>query len=72
MLRARLSCVGGAGDAVDEITKNEGAAGGLWEIAKEMVRLGFVAFGGPPVHFAMMEERFVRTKKWLSRSVFWT
>jgi chromate transporter len=62
--------VGGAGDAVDEITNNEGAAGGLWEIAKEMVRLGFVAFGGPPVHFAMMEERFVRTKKWLSRERF--
>lgn len=70
MSRARLSWVGGAGDAVDEITNNEGAAGGLWEIAKEMVRLGFVAFGGPPVHFAMMEERFVRTKKWLSRERF--
>jgi chromate transporter len=55
---------------VDEITKIEGAAGGLWEIAKEMLRLGFVAFGGPPVHFAMMEERFVRTKNWLSRERF--
>jgi chromate transporter len=29
-----------------------------------------VAFGGPPVHFAMMEERFVREKKWLSRERF--
>ncbi|MGB2633037.1 MAG: chromate efflux transporter [Candidatus Acidiferrum sp.] len=53
-----------------EITKIEDPTGGLWEIAKEMLRLGFVAFGGPPVHFAMMEERFVRTKKWLSRERF--
>ncbi|HTZ48641.1 MAG TPA: chromate efflux transporter [Verrucomicrobiae bacterium] len=42
----------------------------LREIAKEFLRLGFVAFGGPPVHFAMMEERFVREKKWLSRERF--
>ncbi|MGB2663449.1 MAG: chromate efflux transporter [Candidatus Acidiferrum sp.] len=55
---------------MDEITEIEGAAGRLWEIAKEMLRLGFVAFGGPPVHFAMMEERFVRTKNWLSRERF--
>lgn len=44
--------------------------GSLWEIAKEFLRLGFVAFGGPPVHFAMMEERFVRKLKWLSRERF--
>ncbi|HXX17563.1 MAG TPA: chromate efflux transporter [Candidatus Eremiobacteraceae bacterium] len=44
--------------------------GSLAEIAKEFLRLGFVAFGGPPVHFAMMEERFVRNKKWLSRERF--
>jgi chromate transporter len=62
--------VAAAGDPVDEITEIEGAAGRLWEIAKEMLRLGFVAFGGPPVHFAMMEERFVRTKNWLSRERF--
>ncbi|HTC40966.1 MAG TPA: chromate efflux transporter [Candidatus Acidoferrales bacterium] len=55
---------------MDEITKIEGATGGMWEIAKEMLRLGFVAFGGPPVHFAMMEERFVRTKNWLNRERF--
>ncbi len=53
-----------------EITKIEDATGGLGEIAKEMLRLGFVAFGGPPAHFAMMEERFVRTKNWLSRERF--
>jgi chromate transporter len=42
----------------------------LWEITKEFLRLGFVAFGGPPVHFAMMEERFVRQLQWLSRERF--
>ena len=42
----------------------------LWEITKEFLRLGFVAFGGPPVHFAMMEERFVRKLQWLSRERF--
>lgn len=70
MAHVRLTFVAAAGDPVDEITTIEGAAGGLWEIAKEMLRLGFVAFGGPPVHFAMMEERFVRTKNWLSRERF--
>lgn len=46
------------------------ARAGLSEVAREFLRLGFVAFGGPPVHFAMMEERFVREKKWLSRERF--
>src|ERR1700739_3451660 len=32
----------------------------LREIAKEFLRLGFVAYGGPAAHIAMMEERFVR------------
>lgn len=70
MAGARLTFVAAVGELVGEITKIEDPTGGLWEIAKEMLRLGFVAFGGPPVHFAMMEERFVRTKKWLSRERF--
>lgn len=37
------------------------------EIAVEFLRLGFVAFGGPPAHVAMMEERFVRQRQWLTR-----
>jgi len=54
-----------------EHTKNSsGGWGQLWDIAKEFLRLGFVAFGGPPVHFAMMEERFVRKRRWLSRERF--
>lgn len=42
----------------------------LSEIAKEFLRLGFVAFGGAAAHVAMMEERFVRRKRWLARERF--
>jgi len=49
---------------------NQNRRGQLGEIAREFLRLGFVAFGGPPVHFAMMEERFVRKKSWLTRERF--
>jgi chromate transporter len=46
------------------------ARGSVREIAVEFLRLGLAAFGGPPVHIAMMEERFVRNKQWLSRERF--
>src|SRR5271154_2101641 len=55
---------------MEEIANQNDARGSLWEIAREFLRLGFVAFGGPPVHFAMMEERFVRQRQWLSRERF--
>jgi chromate transporter len=57
-----------ASQRMEEITKD--GRDRLWEIAKEFLRLGFVAFGGPPVHLAMMEERFVRRKRWVSRERF--
>src|SRR5215469_15499548 len=31
------------------------------------LRLGFVAFGGPAAHIAMMEDEFVRRRAWLAR-----
>jgi chromate transporter len=34
--------------------------GTVVEVAKEFLRLGFVAYGGPAAHVAMMEEQFVR------------
>lgn len=43
---------------------------GLGEILGVFFRLGFVAFGGPPAHFALMEEEFVRRRAWLSREHF--
>src|SRR5262244_3103412 len=45
-------------------------SGSLAELAKEFLRLGFVAFGGPAAHIAMMEERFVRRLAWVSRERF--
>jgi chromate transporter len=45
-------------------------SGGLAEIAREFLRLGFVAYGGPAAHIAMMEERFVRQLEWVSRERF--
>lgn len=44
--------------------------GNLRDIAKEFLRLGFVAYGGAAAHFAMMEERFVRRRAWVSRERF--
>jgi chromate transporter len=55
---------------MEEIKNQNDGPGELREIAKEFLRLGFVAFGGPPVHFSMMEERFVRKKRWLSHERF--
>jgi len=44
--------------------------GTLREIASEFLRLGFVAYGGPAAHIAMMEERFVRQRGWVTRERF--
>ncbi|HKM83857.1 MAG TPA: chromate efflux transporter [Candidatus Acidoferrum sp.] len=44
--------------------------GTLREIAREFLRLGFVAYGGPAAHIAMMEERFVRQREWVTRERF--
>ncbi len=56
---------------VEENNSNsERSRGTLGEVAREFLRLGFVAFGGPAAHVAMMEERFVRRKNWLSRERF--
>jgi len=42
----------------------------LAEIALVFLKLGTVAFGGPAAHIAMMEDEFVRRRKWLSRQEF--
>jgi chromate transporter len=53
-----------------EKTMKHQARGTLREIAKEFLRLGFVAYGGPAAHLAMMEERYVRRRAWLTRERF--
>ncbi|NGQ95993.1 chromate efflux transporter [Brevibacillus sp. SYP-B805] len=42
----------------------------LKEIALSFLKLGTVAFGGPAAHTAMMEEEFVRRRKWVDRETF--
>ncbi len=37
----------------------------LKEIAHAFLKLGSTAFGGPAAHLSMMEEQFVRRKKWI-------
>jgi chromate transporter len=42
----------------------------LRELAGLFLKLGFIAFGGPAAHIAMMEEEVVRRRRWLSREEF--
>ena len=50
--------------------KQEAKKGSLGEIARAFLRLGFVAFGGAAAHIGLMEEDFVRRRKWLGREDF--
>ncbi len=42
----------------------------LGEVARVFLKLGFLAFGGPAAHTAMMEDELVRRRKWLSHKHF--
>ena len=42
----------------------------LGEIALVFLKLGTIAFGGPAAHLAMMEEEFVRRRKWMTHAEF--
>ncbi|HEX5831013.1 MAG TPA: chromate efflux transporter, partial [Gemmatimonadaceae bacterium] len=46
------------------------AASRLPELALVFLKLGTIAFGGPAVHVAMMEDEVVRRRGWLSRERF--
>ena len=42
----------------------------LGELTRCFLRLGFVSFGGPAAHVALMEEEIVRRRRWLTREEF--
>jgi chromate transporter len=44
--------------------------GTLAEVAKQFLLLGFIAYGGPAAHVAMMEQEFVHRRGWLTRERF--
>jgi len=47
-----------------------GSKSSTWEVAWVFLRLGTTAFGGPAAHVAMMEDEFVRRRRWLSHAEF--
>jgi chromate transporter len=48
----------------------DASGGALRQIALSFLRLGSTGFGGPAAHIAMMEEEFVRRRRWVSRADF--
>jgi chromate transporter len=44
--------------------------GELWELARLFTKLGFVAFGGPAAHVAMMRQEVVERREWMDDQEF--
>ena len=50
-----------------EVTSVQGRLG---EVARLFLRLGFIAFGGPAAHVAMMRDEVVRRRRWVTDEQF--
>lgn len=46
------------------------ARGSVGEVARLFVKLGFIGFGGPAAHIAMMREEVVQRRQWLDDAEF--
>ncbi len=46
------------------------AQGSLGEVARLALKLGFIAFGGPAAHIAMLRDEAVTRRKWLTDAYF--
>ena len=55
---------------MEPATDTPQSRGSIGEIARIFLRLGLVAFGGPAAHIALMEDEFVRRRRWLTRERF--
>lgn len=42
----------------------------LWQVFTQFLKLGFIAFGGPAAHTALMEREIVQRRGWLSQQLF--
>ena len=60
---------GGAPDHADAHARPRGR-GSLGEVARLFLKLGFIAFGGPAAHVAMLEDEVVERRRWMTRQHF--
>ncbi len=57
-------------EAADGNGERSKATGELGELARLFTKLGFIAFGGPAAHIAMMRDEVVERRKWMGDQEF--